>query len=79
MKCLRHTVKGVRGGRVKSDPSLGVGQMKTLVYETPVELVKDLVAGITVAAGVRDTPAVIHTVRNPTRCRCEACVTASGR
>ncbi|GBL72167.1 hypothetical protein AVEN_115157-1 [Araneus ventricosus] len=53
-------------------------QMKTLVYETPVYSVEDVVTRISVAAGeMQDLPGIFQNVRNSMRRRCEACVTAS--
>ncbi|GBM66894.1 hypothetical protein AVEN_263951-1 [Araneus ventricosus] len=55
------------------------GQMKTLVYETPVDSVEDAVARISVTAGeMRDMSGIFLSVKNSMRSRCETCVTASG-
>ncbi|GBL79014.1 hypothetical protein AVEN_48971-1 [Araneus ventricosus] len=55
------------------------GQMKTLVYETPADSVKNVVARISVAAReMRNMLGIFQNVRNSIRRRCEACVTASG-
>ncbi|GBM56720.1 hypothetical protein AVEN_224764-1 [Araneus ventricosus] len=55
------------------------GEMKTLVYETPVDSVEDVVTRISVPAGeMRDIPGIFKNVRNSMRRRCEACVTDSG-
>ncbi|GBL85843.1 hypothetical protein AVEN_63173-1 [Araneus ventricosus] len=55
-------------------------EMKTLVYETPIESVEDVVTRISVAAGekMRDKPGIFQNVRNSMRRHCEACMTASG-
>ncbi|GBN84289.1 hypothetical protein AVEN_237043-1 [Araneus ventricosus] len=49
--------------------------VKSMVYETPVNSAKDIVAP---ASGeVRDTPGIFANVRSSMRQRCEACVCAS--
>ncbi|GBM36414.1 hypothetical protein AVEN_234801-1 [Araneus ventricosus] len=54
------------------------GQMETLVYETTIHSVKDVVARISAAAEeMRDMLRISHDVRNSMRRRCEVCVTAS--
>ncbi|GBN26505.1 hypothetical protein AVEN_169090-1 [Araneus ventricosus] len=54
---------------------LSCGQMKTLVYETSVDSVEDVVARISVTAGeMRDMPGIFKNVKNPMRSLCEACV-----
>ncbi|GBO34944.1 hypothetical protein AVEN_219592-1 [Araneus ventricosus] len=56
------------------------GQMKTLVYDTPIDSVEDVVARLSVTAEeIQDLPEIFQNVRNSMRRRCEACMTASGR
>ncbi|GFS62282.1 uncharacterized protein TNCV_5031501 [Trichonephila clavipes] len=56
------------------------GQMKSLVYETPVNSAEELVACISAAAGeMRNTPEMLSNVRRSTKRRCEACITCGGR
>ncbi|GFW47259.1 uncharacterized protein TNCV_57121 [Trichonephila clavipes] len=56
------------------------GQMKSLVYETPVNSTEELVARITAAAGeIRNTPEMLSNVRRSMKRRCEACITCGGR
>ncbi|GBO08220.1 hypothetical protein AVEN_252865-1 [Araneus ventricosus] len=53
-------------------------QKKTLVCETPVDSIEDVVGRISVAVGeMRDTPGIFQNVLNSLWRRCEACVTAS--
>ncbi|GFX10306.1 uncharacterized protein TNCV_4800051 [Trichonephila clavipes] len=57
-----------------------LGQMKSLVYETPVNSAKELVARISAAAGeIRNTPEMLSNVRRSMKRRCEACITCDGR
>ncbi|GFU28586.1 hypothetical protein TNCV_467951 [Trichonephila clavipes] len=54
--------------------------MKSLVYETPVNSAKELVARISAAAGeIRNTPGLLSNVRRSMKRRCEACITCDGR
>ncbi|GFW37296.1 uncharacterized protein TNCV_2632791 [Trichonephila clavipes] len=56
------------------------GQMKSLVYETPVNSAEELVARISAAAGeIRNTPEMLSNVRRSMKRRCEACITCGGR
>ncbi|GFW55852.1 transposase-like protein [Trichonephila clavipes] len=56
------------------------GQMKSLVYETPVNSAEELVARISAAAGeIRKTPEMLSNVRRSMKRRCEACITCGGR
>ncbi|GFW71448.1 DUF4817 domain-containing protein [Trichonephila clavipes] len=56
------------------------GQMKSLVYETPVNSAEELVARISAAAGeTRNTPEMSSNVRCSMKRRCEACITCGGR
>ncbi|GFV40663.1 uncharacterized protein TNCV_2268341 [Trichonephila clavipes] len=56
------------------------GQMKSLVYETPVNSTEELVARISAAAGeIRNTPEMLSNVRRSMKRRCEACITCGGR
>ncbi|GFU94576.1 uncharacterized protein TNCV_1265471 [Trichonephila clavipes] len=56
------------------------GQMKSLVYETPVNSAEELVARISTAAGeMRNTPEMLSNVRRSMKRRCEACITCGGR
>ncbi|GFY02428.1 DUF4817 domain-containing protein [Trichonephila clavipes] len=56
------------------------GQMKSLVYETPVNSAEELVAHISAAAGeIRNTPEMLSNVRRCMKRRCEACITCGGR
>ncbi|GFX31730.1 uncharacterized protein TNCV_170631 [Trichonephila clavipes] len=56
------------------------GAMKSLVYETPVNSAKELVARISAAAGeIRNTPEMLSNVRRSMKRRCEACITCDGR
>jgi hypothetical protein len=51
------------------------GHMKSLIYETPVELEEDLVARIAVATGnFSEMPGVFGDVRNSLRRRCRTCI-----
>ncbi|GFW55058.1 hypothetical protein TNCV_2786731 [Trichonephila clavipes] len=53
--------------------------MKSLVYETPVNSAKELVARISAAAGeIRNTPEMLSNVRRSMKRRCEACITCDG-
>ncbi|GFX94067.1 uncharacterized protein TNCV_3414291 [Trichonephila clavipes] len=55
------------------------GQMKSLVYETPVNSAEELVARIRSAAGeMRNTPEMLSNVRRSMKRRCEACITCGG-
>ncbi|GFU26152.1 transposase-like protein [Trichonephila clavipes] len=55
-------------------------QMKSLVYETPVNSTEELVARISAAAGeIRSTPEMLSNVRRSMKRRCEACITCGGR
>ncbi|GFU92497.1 uncharacterized protein TNCV_4794261 [Trichonephila clavipes] len=55
-------------------------QMKSLVYETPVNSAEELVARISAAAGeIRNTPEMLSNVRRSMKRRCEACITCGGR
>ncbi|GFS49081.1 uncharacterized protein TNCV_2409591 [Trichonephila clavipes] len=57
-----------------------LGQMKSLVYETPVNSAEELVARISAAAGeIRNTPEMLSNVRRSMKRRCEACITCGGR
>ncbi|GFX66403.1 hypothetical protein TNCV_343771 [Trichonephila clavipes] len=54
--------------------------MKSLVYETPVNSAKELVARISAAGGeIRNTPEMLSNVRRSMKRRCEACITCDGR
>ncbi|GFX50217.1 uncharacterized protein TNCV_2782391 [Trichonephila clavipes] len=54
------------------------GQMKSLVYETPVNSTEELVARISAAAGeIRSTPEMLSNVRRSMKRRCE--ITCGGR
>ncbi|GFV07219.1 transposable element Tcb2 transposase [Trichonephila clavipes] len=54
--------------------------MKSLVYETPVNSAKELVARISAAAGkIRNTPEMLSNVRRSMKRRCEACITCDGQ
>ncbi|GFW92402.1 uncharacterized protein TNCV_4920311 [Trichonephila clavipes] len=56
------------------------GQMKSLVFETPVNSAEELVARISAAAGeIRNTPEMLSNVRRSMKRRCEACITCGGR
>ncbi|GFW34435.1 uncharacterized protein TNCV_500531 [Trichonephila clavipes] len=56
------------------------GQMKSLVFETPVNSAEELVARIIAAAGeIRNTPEMLSNVRRSMKRRCEACITCGGR
>ncbi|GFW67271.1 DUF4817 domain-containing protein [Trichonephila clavipes] len=56
------------------------GQMKSLVYETPVNSAEELVARISEAAGeIRNTPEMLSNVRLSMKRRCKACITYVGR
>ncbi|GFX73605.1 uncharacterized protein TNCV_1263741 [Trichonephila clavipes] len=56
------------------------GQMKSLVYETPVNSAEELVARISAAAGeIRNTPEMLSNVRRSMKRTCEACITCGGR
>ncbi|GFS59066.1 uncharacterized protein TNCV_69601 [Trichonephila clavipes] len=56
------------------------GQMKSLVYETPVNSAEELVARISAAAGeIRNTPEMLSNVRRSMKRRCDACITCGGR
>ncbi|GFX35814.1 uncharacterized protein TNCV_746071 [Trichonephila clavipes] len=56
------------------------GQMKFLVYETPINSTEELVARISAAAGeIRKTPEMLSNDRRSMKRRCEACITCSGR
>ncbi|GFX07502.1 uncharacterized protein TNCV_5092161 [Trichonephila clavipes] len=56
------------------------GQMKSLVYETPVNSAEELVARISAAAGeIRNTLEMLSNVRRSMKRRCEACITCGGR
>ncbi|GFX09365.1 uncharacterized protein TNCV_1887781 [Trichonephila clavipes] len=56
------------------------GQMKSLVYETPVNSAEELVERISAAAGeIRNTPEMLSNVRRSMKRRCEACITCGGR
>ncbi|GBO29564.1 hypothetical protein AVEN_103651-1, partial [Araneus ventricosus] len=53
--------------------------MKTLVCETSIDSVEDVVVRISVGAErMRDTAGIFQNVWNSMRRRCESCVTASG-
>ncbi|GFW05831.1 uncharacterized protein TNCV_603031 [Trichonephila clavipes] len=55
------------------------GQMKSLVYETPVNSAEELVARISATAGeIRNTPEMLSNVRRSMKRRCEACITCGG-
>ncbi|GBN97017.1 hypothetical protein AVEN_46672-1 [Araneus ventricosus] len=55
------------------------GHLKILVYESPIASDEDLVARISVAAGViREMSGVFEKVRRSLRRRCNVCITASG-
>ncbi|GFW00351.1 uncharacterized protein TNCV_4355481 [Trichonephila clavipes] len=55
------------------------GQMKSLVYETPVNSAEELVARISAAAGeIRNTPEMLSNVRRSMKRRCKACSTCGG-
>ncbi|GFY02421.1 DUF4817 domain-containing protein [Trichonephila clavipes] len=55
------------------------GQMKSLVYETPVNSAEELVARISAAAGeIRNTLEMLSNVRRSMKRRCEACITCGG-
>ncbi|GFV81880.1 DUF4817 domain-containing protein [Trichonephila clavipes] len=57
-----------------------LGQMKSLVYETPVNSAEELVARISAAAGeIRNTPEMLSNVRRSMKRRCKACITCVGR
>jgi hypothetical protein len=54
--------------------------MKSLVYETPVESVEDLIARITAAAEyIQTMPDIFHTVNQNMLRRCSACNEVGGR
>ncbi|GFT56148.1 transposable element Tc3 transposase [Trichonephila clavipes] len=54
-------------------------QMKSLVYETPVNSAEELVARTSAAAGeIRNTPEMLSNVRRSMKRRCEACITCGG-
>ncbi|GFW55819.1 uncharacterized protein TNCV_122031 [Trichonephila clavipes] len=56
------------------------GQMKSLVFETPVNSTEELVVRISAAAGeIRNTPEMLSNVRRSMKRRCEACITCGGR
>ncbi|GBO16455.1 hypothetical protein AVEN_183384-1 [Araneus ventricosus] len=56
------------------------GHMKSLVYETPVDLAEDLVARIAVAADkINTTPGIFLRVRQSFLRRCELCNDTRGR
>ncbi|GFT32354.1 transposase-like protein [Trichonephila clavipes] len=56
------------------------GQMKSLVYETPVNSAEELEERISAAAGeIRNTPEILSNVRRSMMRRCEACITCGGR
>ncbi|GFW21597.1 uncharacterized protein TNCV_4281121 [Trichonephila clavipes] len=56
------------------------GHIKSLVYASPIDSDKALVARIAVVAGdIREMPGVFANVRQSFRRRCEACILASGR
>ncbi|GFX52201.1 uncharacterized protein TNCV_574041 [Trichonephila clavipes] len=56
------------------------GQMKSLMYETPVNSAEELVARISAAAGeIRNTPEILSNVPRSMKRRCEACITCGGR
>ncbi|GFU75697.1 uncharacterized protein TNCV_3712421 [Trichonephila clavipes] len=56
------------------------GQMKSLVYETPVNSAEELEERISAAAGeIRNTPEILSNVRRSMKRRCEACITCGGR
>ncbi|GFV56427.1 uncharacterized protein TNCV_1709771 [Trichonephila clavipes] len=56
------------------------GQMKSLVYETPVNSAEELVARISAAAGeIRNTLEMLSNVRRSMKRRCEARITCGGR
>lgn len=56
------------------------GEMKTLVYDTPVTSAEDLVARINVAAAtVADTPGLFARTRQSLIRRCHLCVEVNGR
>ncbi|GFX07826.1 uncharacterized protein TNCV_4160951 [Trichonephila clavipes] len=51
------------------------GQVKSLVYETPVNNAEERVARISAAAGeIRNTPEMLSNVRRSMKRRCEACI-----
>ncbi|GFY24861.1 transposase-like protein [Trichonephila clavipes] len=55
------------------------GQMKSLVYETPVNSAEELEERISAAAGeIRNTPEILSNVRRSMKRRCEACITCGG-
>ncbi|GFW50947.1 uncharacterized protein TNCV_3592291 [Trichonephila clavipes] len=55
------------------------GQMKSLVYETPVNSAEELIARISASAReIRNTPEILSNVRRPIKRRCEACITCDG-
>ena len=50
------------------------------MYETPVDMLEDLIGRIVEAAAcVRHTPGIFEKVRNSMQRRCQACLDASGR
>ncbi|GFW00350.1 transposase-like protein [Trichonephila clavipes] len=56
------------------------GQMKSFVYETPVNSAEELEERISAAAGeIRNTPEILSNVRRSMKRRCEACITCGGR
>lgn len=55
------------------------GEMKRLVYDTPVNSEMDLVARISIAAAmIRETPGIFENVRQSMSRRCRACIHANG-
>ncbi|GFU83707.1 transposase-like protein [Trichonephila clavipes] len=55
------------------------GQMKSLVYETPVNSAEELEERNSAAAGeIRNTPEILSNVRRSMKRRCEACITCGG-
>lgn len=54
--------------------------IKSMTYESPIESEEDVVAELSVAAGnLHDMPDIFVFECQSLRCRCESCITVSGR